>query len=237
MRISTMMGAALAVSLGVTLALASSGFAADGEALLKSRCSGCHNLTGPAPTTAKGVRERKAPDLFYAGNKFRESWLQQWLHKPTRIRPAGAFYGDHIKATDKWDTVKTDTLTKHPALSKKEARLAAAALMGKQGHSELIAAVTLKPASISLMMGDMMFDKFKGCIACHQSGADYGGFSGPELYTAFDRLQPKFIYSYMDNPQAWDPKIWMPRPGLKPVDLNKLVDYLKKVAIAEKKAQ
>ncbi len=234
MNVSKLMGLALAALLA---AGATSALAADGEQILTERCAGCHNLTGPAPTTAKGVRDRKGPDLFYAGNKFRDGWLVKWLVKPVRIRPAGAFYGKHIKATDKWDVVDTGTLKDHPVLKKKEAKAVAKVLMAKRSHDDLIKAVELKPASISLMMGDMMFDKFKGCIACHQSGLDYGGFSGPELYTAFDRLQPAFIYSYMSDPQAWDPKVWMPNPGLKPTDLNKMVRYLELVAEAEKKAQ
>jgi cytochrome c2 len=102
--------------------------------------------------------------------------------------------------------------------------------MAKKPFADRIAAVTVEPVSLPIFMGDMMFDKFKGCIACHQSGKDYGGFSGPELYTAADRLNPQFMYSYMQSPQAWDPKIWMPDMNLAAVDLNKLVRYLQMIA-------
>lgn len=209
--------------------------AADGEAMLAERCAGCHNLTGPAPATVEAVRTRKGPDMFYAGNKYRREWLVAWLQKPTRIRPAGMFYGDHIKTGETWDVVDTATLPDHVALGKADAEAAAAALMRRTAKADLVAGVTVEPVSLSLMMGDLMFDKFKGCIACHMSGKDYGGFSGPELYTAYDRLQPAYIYSYMRNPQAWDPKVWMPNPGLQEIDLNKLVRYLELVAEAEKK--
>lgn len=214
---------------------AGAAMAADGEALLREQCAGCHNLTGPAPATVAEIQARKGPDLFHAGNKYRQEWIAGWLQKPTRIRPAGMFYGNHIKPADKWDTVDTATLPAHPALGAEEAEAAAQALMARKANSELVAGVAVQPVSLSLMMGDMMFDKFKGCIACHMSGRDYGGFSGPELYTAHDRLQPAYIYSYIQNPQAWDPKVWMPNPGLQQIDLNKLVRYLELIAEAEKK--
>ncbi len=235
MMLRTLLGWTLVVLLGAGAAPVLAGDVDNGEEILTTRCSGCHNLTGPAPATVAGVRARKGPDLFYAGNKFRAKWLTGWLVEPHRIRPAGAFYGAHIKATEAWDVVDESGLKAHPALDRNEAEAVTRALMTRRAHDDLIAAVEIKPARISLMMGDMMFEKFKGCIACHQSGLDYGGFSGPELYTAFDRLQPKFIYSYMHNPQAWDPKVWMPNPNLKALDLNKLVRYLELVAEAEKK--
>jgi mono/diheme cytochrome c family protein len=208
------------------------GDAAAGEKLLAARCAGCHNLTGPSPGTPAALRARKGPDLFYAGEKYRAGWITKWLQAPARIRPAGMYYGDHVKATDKWDTVDTATLAPHVRLSEDDAEAAEAALMTRKAKAALLKGVEVKPASVSLAMGDLMFDKFKGCIACHQSAPDYGGFSGPELYTAARRLTPAYMYSYMKNPQAWDPGIWMPVMPLKEADLNKLVRYLELVADA-----
>ncbi|MDH5527993.1 MAG: c-type cytochrome [Nitrospirota bacterium] len=238
------MRAAISIGCGLLLAalwavppmVANAAGDAAGSALLAEQCAGCHNLTGPAPDTVQAVRARKGPDLFYAGDKYRAEWLTEWLQKPTRIRPGGAFYGDHIvpsQATDKWDQIDTASLPDHPALSAPDARAVSAALMANTPYAERIATVTVEPVSLPIFMGDMLFDKFKGCIACHQSGKDYGGFSGPELYTAADRLNPRFIYSYMQNPQAWDPKIWMPNMNLAAADLNKLVRYLQMIAEEE----
>lgn len=223
---------ALWLALAVVTGTAAPTLAADdaGGALLTERCASCHNLTGPATTTVEGIRARKGPDLFYAGDKFRAEWLEGWLQKPARIRPAGAFYGDHIKATDKWDVVDESTLAAHPSLSAADARLSAAALMQRHAGRERLQGVKVEEVSLPMFMGDMLFDKFKGCIACHQSGRDYGGLSGPELYTAAERLRPEFMYSYMQNPQAWDPRIWMPNMHLAAEDLNKLVTYLQMIA-------
>jgi mono/diheme cytochrome c family protein len=212
------------------------GDAAAGEKLLAARCAGCHNLTGPSPGTAALLRARKGPDLFYAGNKYRPGWIEAWLQDPKRIRPAGMYYGDHVKATDKWDVVDETTLAPHVKLAKEDAEAAAAALMTRKAKADLLKGVKVEDASLSLVMGDLMFDKFKGCIACHQSAPDYGGFSGPELYTAARRLTPAYLYSYMKNPQAWDPAIWMPVMPLSDTDLNKLVKYLDLIAAESAKA-
>ncbi len=195
-------------------------------AVLKAQCVACHSITGPAPQTLKALWDRKGPDLFYAGNKYREEWLVEWLQRPTRIRPAGEFYGNHIKPGTKNDEVDAATLKDHVVLSKADAVAVAAELMKLKAHDELIAKEKIEPGTISKQMGEMAFDKFLGCIACHRIEPDYGGLSGPELYTAGKRLQPEFIASYIRSPQAWDPLIWMPNKHVTDANIQKLVHYL-----------
>jgi cytochrome c2 len=209
------------------LAIASPAFAADGNAILNKDCVSCHNLKGPAPQTLKELWARKGPDLFYAGNKYREEWLVSWLQKPQRIRPAGEFYGDHLKRGDKHDEVDAATLKDHVALSKEDATAVAAALMQLKPRSDLIAKEKIEPGTISEFMGEMVFDKFLGCMACHRYEPDEGGLSGPELYTVEKRLQPEYIASYIRSPQAWDPKIWMPNKHVSDDNIQKLVRFFK----------
>ena len=208
------------------LALPFGAVAADGMAVLKAGCLDCHSITGPAPQTLKALWDRKGPDFFYAGNKYREEWLVEWLQKPTRIRPAGEFYENHIKPGARHDEVDTATLKDHVALSKADAVAVAAELMKLKAHDDLIAREKIDPGTISKQMGEMAFDKFLGCIACHRIEPDYGGLSGPELYTAGKRLQPEFIASYIRSPQAWDPLIWMPNKHVTDANIQKLVHYL-----------
>lgn len=198
----------------------------DGSAILTQRCAGCHHLTGPAPRTLKELWARKGPDLFYAGNKYRAEWLRAWLQKPIRIRVAGEFYADHIRSGEKSDEVDSSTLEPHPALSAADADAVTQALMSLKPHDDLIAAEKIEPGSITKSMGEMAFDKFLGCMACHEIEAGYGGASGPELYTAAQRLQPEFIASYIRSPQAWDPRIWMPNKRLSEPNIQKMVHYL-----------
>ena len=216
----------------VLISFAASGARAadEGSAILAQRCAGCHNLTGPAPKTLKELWARKAPDLFYAGNKYRAEWLRAWLQKPTRIRPAGEFYADHIRSGEKGDEVDPSTLEPHLALSAADADEVTEALMRLKPHDDLIAAEKIEPGSISKSMGEMAFDKFLGCMACHEIEPGVGGLSGPELYTAALRLQPAFIASYIRSPQAWDPKIWMPNKKVSDANIQKMVYYLAELA-------
>ncbi len=202
--------------------------AVDGRALLEERCASCHDLTGPAPTTVEGVWSRKGPDLFYAGLKYRRDWLVRWLQRPTRIRPAGVYYGNHLRVdAEGHDRVDEASLVRHLALTREEAEAAADALMRLRAKSELVRPGAYQPGRISLSMGDLMFGKFKGCIACHRIEPGYGGLSGPEVYTAWARLNPDWVISFMRNPQAWDPRSLMPRLPLKERDLQRFVHYFK----------
>jgi cytochrome c2 len=204
--------------------------ASDGMAVLQKDCVSCHNLKGPAPQTLQALWDRKGPDLFYAGNKYRQEWLVGWLQKPQRIRPAGEFYGKHIKPGAKSDEVDAATLENHVALSRDDAVAVAGELMKLKPHDDLIAKEKIEPVTVSKQMGEMAFDKFMGCMACHFIETDYGGFSGPEIYTAGKRLQPEYIASYIRSPQAWDPKIWMPNKHVSDGNIQKMVAYMELLA-------
>ena len=196
------------------------------EEILQSECTSCHNISGPVAQTLKEAFAKKAPDLSYAGNKYRQEWLVTWLQKPARIRPAGMYYGDHIKPGSKNDEIIPSTLAEHAALTQDKAIAIAAELMKLKAHDDLIAQEKIEPGSIDKTMGEMNFDKFWGCLACHQIEPDYGGVSGPELYSAAKRLQPAFIASFIRNPQAWEPKTWMPNKGVSNGGIQKMVYYL-----------
>lgn len=208
----------------ILLGFSRAGFAGGG--MLQNECSTCHNITGPAAQTLKEAFEKKGPDLFYAGNKYRQEWLVSWLQKPQRIRPAGMYYGNHIKAGAKNDEVDVSTLKEHVALSKADATSVAAELMQLKPHDDLIAKEKIQPGTISKQMGEMAFNKFLGCMACHLIEPEYGGLSGPEVYTAAKRLQPEYMASYIRSPQAWEPKSWMPNKHLSDANIQKMVNYL-----------
>lgn len=197
-----------------------------GQDILDSQCTSCHALSQKTPETLKELRERKGPDLSSAGIQYKKEWLINWLQKPVRIRPAGMFYGNHIKTGKKADEIDTASLVKHPQLSNEEATRVTEVLMTLKQNQDLVKAGEYKSGSISMTMGEMMFDKFKGCLACHQIEPEYGGLSGPEVYTAANRLQDDYLISFMRNPQAWEPKSIMPNKNLKEKDLQKLVHYL-----------
>jgi mono/diheme cytochrome c family protein len=208
--------------LAALFGISANGFA---EVMLQKDCASCHNITGPVAQTLKVAFAKKGPDLSYAGNKYRQEWIASWLQKPARIRPAGMYYGDHIKPGAKGDEIDPSTLTDHVALSKADATAVASELMKLKPHDDLIAKEKIEPGTIDKMMGEMNFDKFWGCMACHLIEPEYGGLSGPEMYTAAKRLQPEFIASFIRNPQAWEPKTWMPNKEVSNGGILKMVYY------------
>lgn len=196
-------------------------------------CGGCHALAAPDASTGIEERmERDGPPLYYAGNKFREEWLAAWLEAPERIRPAGGFAPAHTISTPDGDAIDESTLAEHPALPADEATAVAAYLMTLRPFDALLAEQTYEPGSIALRMGQMNFSKFKGCDSCHQDEPGYGGVSGPELYTAWARLQPAFISAYIEDATAFDPHTMMPHSGLNVDEVHKLANYLKALAEA-----
>lgn len=193
-------------------------------------CAACHALSQPDFATL-GIRERldrQAPPLWYAGNKYQEAWLVDWLQAPTVLHPAGYYPGNTaIIHTPEGDLPDPAQRTPHPVLSAAEASAAATELMALRPHDALIAAVDYTPGKVAQRMGSMDFRKFKGCQACHQDEEGEGGFSGPELYTAWQRLQPAYIVSFIADPRAWDHNTIMPQMEMNAAAVHKIADYLK----------
>lgn len=214
-----------------------SGAASAADGMLQKDCASCHNISGPVAQTLKEAFAKKGPDLSYAGNKYRQEWIASWLQKPVRIRPAGMYYGDHIKPGAKSDEIDASTLTNHVAISKEDATAIAAELMKLKPHDDLIAKEKIEPGTITKQAGEMNFDKFWGCMACHLIEPEYGGLSGPELYTAGKRLQPEFMASFIRNPQAWEPKTWMPNKEVSEGAIQKFVHYFETLSKEAANAQ
>lgn len=203
---------------------------ANGDAILETQCAGCHALSGQPAKTVQELWQRKGPDLFYAGSIYNAEWMQKWLQQPRRIRPAGYHYLQHIQPGEKRDRVDVKTLPAHPALSAADAKAVTASLMTRKAPATLISAGMFKGGSISVSFGEMVFDKFNGCMACHEIEPNFGGLSGPEVYTAAKRLQADYLVSFISNPQAWNPKTPMPNKHTSAPNIQKLVQYLQALA-------
>lgn len=199
--------------------------------LLDAGCDNCHQLVPPAPEARnlQALAARKGPDLFYAGSKFRPEWLRVWLRNPQRIRPAGLHPDRNTRSVDGQDELDTSRLEPHPVVPAAKLEALVDALVALDWQSERLPdEVQLKP--VPAMLARMNFVKFKGCASCHRSCEDFGGASGPELYTAWKRLRPEFLWSYIADPQAWDPVAPMPGYALVPAEVGKLVDYLRQLS-------
>jgi len=220
----------LLTGLLIGLLVGTPAFAEEGNAILNSQCTGCHDLNGPAAQTVEALWKRQGPDLFFAGSKYKQDWLEKWLVKPRQIRPAGVHPVQHIQPGKKRDMVNTKTLKPHLALSTSEAKAVTEALMVRKAPIELVNAGDFKGGSISASFGEMVFDKFNGCMACHEIEPNFGGLSGPEIYTAARRYQEDYLVSFITNPQAWNPKTPMPNKHTAAANIQKIVQYLQALA-------
>ncbi|MBL4573245.1 MAG: cytochrome C [Gammaproteobacteria bacterium] len=209
-------------------ALLMSKVVAAGVPEVATSCQSCHSFETPAAIVEQNLQNRIAPPLYFAGNKFRRGWLIDWLQSPSQIRPSGTFYAMHTSTVDGEDFVDEGSLIPHTAVGSAEAEELADWLMTLTPKAELIAAeANYTPGNVSPRLGAMDFVKFKGCGGCHRDTPEYGGLSGPELYTAWQRLQPGYIVSYMREPAAWDSLSTMPNRAMGDIQIHKLTDYLK----------
>ena len=198
------------------------------EALAAAKCNSCHHLTPPMPEqrTVSNWYGRQGPDLFYAGSKYRPEWLRAWLQAPERIWPAGLNPARRTQTIDGADRLDASTLKSHPRVAAADVDALVKALMSRTwGNERLPAEVKLPPMPRPL--AELNFIKFKGCGSCHRTSEQFGGITGPELYTAWQRLRPDYLWSYIANPQAWDPVAPMPGYELPPAEIGKLLAYLR----------
>ncbi len=194
---------ATSLSLGaVLLAMAGAGQAdpAAGEKIFTdNKCNDCHYTTGPArEKTIDDQLAKKGPELWYAGSKFQQAWLEQWMADPKPIRPL------------KYNSLTEDNPGDHPKLAAADAGAVTAFLMGLT--SPEVKAGVIKPKKNP--KGRLIFIKKMPCGGCHQYPARkkkvMGGRSGPTLVGAGTRLNPDWIYAYLAKTKVFKPVRMMP---------------------------
>ena len=207
-----------------------------GEQIVLKSCAECHAVKKPDDEflTIDERMNRKGPPLYYAGQKYRAEWLKKWLKKPERITPGGVFFANATEVTDDGDEIVDTKLSAHAPLGREEAEEVADYLMTLRPFPERTDKEEFKPGKLMRVLAEKDFRSFKGCAACHRDAPDFGGVSGPELYTAFERLQPEYMISYTRNPTLWEPRSLMPNRHLPDEGINKLVNYLKMIAEEQK---
>lgn len=204
---------------------------ADAAEQVNQQCGSCHQLQTPASQTLQEKMQDKAPTLHYAGHKYQPQWLQDWLQNPRPITPSGgSYWADNVVVTDEGDEVDESKLQAHVSLDAETAEKVTAYMMTLQPYPHLIGENDYLPKKVPLLFAQKDFRKFKGCAACHRDEADFGGVTGPELYSAMQRLQPAYIYSFTANPTAWEPHTMMPQKQLNEASVLKLMNYLHTIA-------
>lgn len=186
-----------------------------GEKTVKSLCVQCHRIEGkPAARKTK-----KAPDLIWAGNKYRQEWLVAWLQKPEfkhypvgydfrpeRKKPHLALPADQAKAVTQYLATRKDSRIKEGVM--------------KSGMPEQLA------------RGEQLYREH-GCQNCHFTPAKtprghVGGTSSTSLLKLSERLNPDWVYRFNQNPDDFEPEsgAYIPKPPLPDEDIYAITAYM-----------
>jgi cytochrome c2 len=170
----------------------SAGGVSEGRKIFEAlKCTSCHQTEGPTrEKTIEEVFNKKGPELWYAGSKFQEGFLNEWLKNPEPIRPM-AYY-----------SLTENNPEDHPRLTATEAAEVTAYLMSLK--SKDVKEGLIKPKKT--VSGRIVFAKKLGCYGCHQyrTGTKViGGLFGPTLVGAGNRLKADWIYAYLKTPGAF----------------------------------
>lgn len=192
---------------------------AQGEAIFKGKdCGSCHSISPPKFGSIEEKMKEKGPNLSYAGSKYKVEWLKKWLARPENIRHTG--YGTLSLKPDK-----------HVALSEKEADEAAkylSTLKDAKAVSGAVSSEELKGGA--KVRAKTLFEKKKACYACHTAktpaGKIIGGRSGPDLSMAGERLNGDWVYSYLKDPNHFEPKGRSPVFALSDDEAKTLASYV-----------
>ena len=211
--------------------------AADGKTVIEqNRCASCHDMSGNVAKTIADVLNKKAPDLFYAGSKFQDKFLVEFLQRPHRIRPAGTVFLNYVTPGDEIDHIQEPPLCESK-LSAEDAKAATQYLMTLKDPN-MQTGVYKPGAGFSKSSAKMVFFKSGACNACHQvqvdeGGSIKGGVSAPTLYNAGSRLNGDWVFNYLKDPQHWEPKVWMPKRELPDSTWLLLTNYIMTMAKSE----
>lgn len=153
------------------------------------RCLSCHAVYGQGGSIA--------PELGSIGSKVKLSWLRSYLRLPYTIRPLQEermplFHFTDEEADDLADLLRTrfadDSIVEVP-------------------ESELTAERAAR--------GRELIDR-RGCLACHILDGR-GGYVGPSFTTGSpigDKLTPGYLFAWLKDPTARDPRTLDPTSGL-----------------------
>ena len=169
---------------------------AEGKAIIHNfGCIACHEISGQETT----VRQ-DAPNLTFEGEIVRPDWLFAFLKLPRSIRPAIKARMPDFRLTDKEALAITEYLT---ALTDSDSPVA----------EELRRPKTPQPEEIEAAKKLTSPDYFN-CFNCHIRGSQKPAGEptdwAPDLYRIPSRINPGFIYKWLQNPPKYRPGTKMP---------------------------
>lgn len=164
------------------------------ERLITGTCAGCHKFAGQ-PETRFNLQ---APDLMWAGSKYKRAWLIRWLTgKEEPLYPKGY----------RWDLVEGPT--KHMVVSEKDAN-AIADYFETHYEDPRVAAGAMDLSTFTAMEAEFGRQIYRehACIGCHlirDNGNMVGGPQSASLVEAGRRYNLDWLYRFGVNPQDFTP--------------------------------
>ena len=146
-------------------------------------CRACHELNGPAKLAIE--INLSPPSLTDAGNKLRQSWLEQVMNKQKRVRPWAALRMPHYGPANVVALVQ---------------------LFAAQAGAEPGEGAVIPPASVAeIQDAGKIVGKGAGelsCIGCHDfRGAPSGGeMRGPDMTEMYARVRADWLKRWLRDP-------------------------------------
>ena len=172
-----------------------------GTLVREYRCMSCHQIGGV------GGDISNAP-LTAEGSKVRESWLAGYLKLPTTVRPILEERMIQLQMPDEERAFI--------------ANFAENVLRDDRTPEDIFPGA---PPSTDVERGRKLFHERYGCQACHMIGGK-GGYYGPLLDGAGQRLKTGWIYTWLKGPQRWRADAREPDYGLDDADARALTAYV-----------
>jgi len=158
--------------------------------LIQQACVQCHRLEGKAESRFN----LRAPDLIWAGSKYRRPWLFRWL-----TGKEAALYAKGYR----WDL--SEGAVKHPVVTDAEAN-AIADYFEENNKDPRVAVGAFDVSKVSkyeVTFGGMAY-KAHACLGCHtieEDGKLIGGQQSAALQNAGQRYNLDWLYRFGQNPQ------------------------------------
>ncbi len=171
------------------------------------RCLSCHIVEGAG-------RDISTAPLTVEGSRVRKDWLTRYLLNPSTIRPI---------LTDRMIPLR---------MSVQEAAFISDFIenvyVDNQIPEEIFPAGAPRD---SVERGRHLFFERHGCQACH-TVEGRGGYYGPLLDGAVDRLKSGWVFWWLRGPQRWRPDIRCPDYGLDETDARDLTAFVMSIPAA-----
>jgi mono/diheme cytochrome c family protein len=179
------------------------------DVFLSLGCIVCHQQSLSVEWDAK-----IGPDLSSVGARVTPAWLEEFLRKPTPVRPFGFYPGSG---------------SRHPdfQLTGSEVEVLGEYLRNQRGDLDTAAAYVEPELFLrySAIKAETLLREKQPCLGCHVLG-DEGGRIGPDLSTLSTRLAPEFVAQVLRDPAGVLAETVMPKVDMPDTTLTLLANYL-----------